>query len=479
MPRRSCEHREIEPMLCPLASSVVPCNIVSEHKLKCGHIIPTICGENTSGFCRECTTGIKETSPTMNLSCGHVVYVEELDRHVGLPEIIQLHPDGSLDRVDAGSLNSANLFCPVCLAKFDNIPRYSILTGLQRLPENIDSLLLNVGQKYQMLGKRLLYHEKALRDTFKSFREEIRPTPLSAAQNRLLVQERASGLAEVRTHILETKEQLVMPLERNLIFLHKQLHNGNLLSKTNFHFGIRFVLLFYRCRYAFLRDQIKISSFLLALDDPSYQTRILAESLRRTAIMHGKDTIGKLGSITVECESKLLKTLEVETRLLQLGFYCLVKRGQRLNCFQGKDLTDDANITSDEPDDDIIADLGGKGPEKFDINSSIRKMALLCRQYPKSAGLYVEQIESIRHEVHSGFKPVYLFPAETRVVERAWGMASRQGLSKCENFHFYPAADFDECPECGKEEVEADKPNYETFLAEEKFLCWMRSGSQD
>ncbi|KAL2364061.1 hypothetical protein RJZ56_003029 [Blastomyces dermatitidis] len=332
---------------------------------------------------------------------------------------------------------------------------------------------MNVGRKYHMLGKRLQHSDIMLRETSKLFRSQIRPSPLSAGHNRRVIQERGSGIAEVQAHVLEIKEQLVIPLEADLRHLQEQLQ----IPKTNSPFGLRFVLLFYRCRYTSLVDLLKTSEFLLTLDDPSCQCRILAESIRRTVIIHSNRNTSSLNNSIIECESKSLNTLEVETRLLQLGFYSLAKRAVKLNCARGRDIADEARgFSGDVPDDTAIREnFSGLGPFKLDLDLTIQRMATLCRRYPKSAGLYVKLVDSTKHAIYSNHKLPYLFPAETGSVERAWGSPECSKLVKCVNHHVYPADSFDDCPECGKEVVGSDEVNYEQFLSETEFLSLMRT----
>ncbi|PGH04969.1 hypothetical protein AJ79_06926 [Helicocarpus griseus UAMH5409] len=456
-----------------------PCQVpLSVTSLQCGHVVTTTCAERTAGILPVCQEVIEEKI----LNCGHKFAVmcsfKDQDPLCSEPCGLIFECGHHCTGICGSCSTSKHAPCgKICGQKLNCEHRCNVDIGkTDKLSNILDSLLFVAGKKYQMLGKRLLYHEIHLRETFKLFRGEIRPTPLSAAHNRQLIQERGSGLADVQTHILETKDQFVIPLENDLVHLHKPLE---LVPKeVNSSFGLRFVLLFYRCRYASLRDLLKVSQFLITLDDPSCQSRILAESIRRTVIMHSKNNASNLGKTITECESKFLKALEVETRLLQLGFCCLVRRGTRLDCLQGRDIADQQpSLPVSVPNDTTIdEDFGEMGPFKLDVDSSMRRMALLCRRYPKSAGLYAEQVNTMRHEICSRHSdPGCLFPAETKVVERAWGNPERFELASCDNHHVYPAGNFDACPECGEKVEESAELNYERFLSEGEFLSWMRN----
>ncbi|KLJ08393.1 hypothetical protein EMPG_16163 [Blastomyces silverae] len=432
-----CAERKFNtPPLCQI--------IVEELTLRCGHKFLAMCGfRDQEPLCTEACDFI--------LNCGHrCVGVCETCRKTGHAPCAQKCGKklGCHHSCDAGNP--------------------------QKLTSTVDCLLINVGRKYHMLGKRLQYFDMMLHETAKLFRSQIRPSPLSAGHNRRVIQERGSGIAEVQVHVLEIKEQLVIPLEADLKHLHKQIQ---ILPKTNSPFGLRFVLLFYRCRYTSLADLLKTSEFLLTLDDPSCQCRILAESIRRTVIIHSNRNTSNLNNSIIECESKSLKTLEVETRLLQLGFYALARSAIKINCARGKDIADQATgLSGAIPDDTAIREsFSGLSPFKLDIDLSIQRMATLCRRYPKSAGLYVKLVDSTRSGIHSYNQLPYLFPAETGSVERAWGSPECDKLVKCGNHHVYPAESFDDCPECGKEVVGADELNYEQFLSETEFLSLMRT----
>ncbi|OJD25880.1 hypothetical protein ACJ73_02754 [Blastomyces percursus] len=284
----------------------------------------------------------------------------------------------------------------------------------QKLTSIVDCLIMNVGRKYYMLGKRLQRFDIMLREISKLFRSQIRSSPFPVGHNRRVIQERGSGIAEAQAHVLEIKEQLVIPLEEDLRHLHEELQ---ILPKTNSPFRLRFVLLFYRCRYAFLVDLLKTSE---CFNDPSCQCRILAEFIRRTVIIHSNRNTSNLNNSIIEYESKSLKTLEVEKRLLQREFYSLAKRAVKL----------------------FIVD---------EVAISRTKQRALVDLW--QATLFV--------------------PAEVGCVERVWENPQCGKLVNCGNHHVYPAESFDDCPECGKDVVGGDELNYEQFLSETELFSLM------
>jgi hypothetical protein len=414
----------------------------------------------------------------------------DLDCHVKIHDILQARADGSIDHVYIDQFDKANQSCPVCKEIFSNISRYSIITDLRNLSENVARLISVIGHKISVFGKRLSYHETLLRDTFTGFLQEIRPNPLSAPMNRQMIQERCRGLAEVQADITETKgtsphlqlldrvwltlyqEKLVVPIENNLSSLQKSLNNDLILGKFNFQFKLRFDLLFYRCRHSFLAELLRISKFLITLEDPSYQTRILAESLRRTVIVHATENIDGLHSGIAECEPKFLACLEVEMRLLQLSFYCLMKKATRLSCLQS---TDSGQLSSILGTEISLQDRKDQVQVRLDTDASLKRAFSLCRRFPRTAGNYRQQAEALEDSICTSLNPGPIFTAETRVVEQAWQGCRFARLSRCNNHHLYPTANFEDCPECGVEKSAPEEPDYEQYLFEDNFLNWMRN----
>ncbi|OJD18137.1 hypothetical protein AJ78_01803 [Emergomyces pasteurianus Ep9510] len=468
----ACKHACIKACWEPCG----PCTVsLSTMSLRCGHVVLVTCAEKKSKTPPLCqaiveklilhcghrfvvTCGVRDQQPLCTESCDSILACGH--RCKGVCETCS-----KTKHAPCSQKCSKNLQCQHNCDAGDN---------LQKLPSTVDSLLLNIGRKYHKLGKRLQYIEIMLRETFKLFRGQIRPTPLSSSYNRRLIQDRCSGIIEVQSRVLEIKDRLVIPLE-DLIHLHKQYQF--LLRKTNTSFGLRFVLLFYQCRYASLGDLLKVSVFLLALDDPSCQSKILAESIRRTVIMHSKTNTNNLNSMIIECESKFLKALEVEIRLLQLGFYSLAKGAAKINCSKSKYIADEQeDLFVAVPDGtDIGESFGESDPLKLDVNLSIQRMVTLCRRYPNSAGFYLKLVDAVRDGIQPDKNLPYLFPAETRVVERAWGSPECSQLATCGKHHVYPTESFDDCPECGVEVVESEELNYEQFLSEGEFLLSMRT----
>jgi hypothetical protein len=288
---------------------------------------------------------------------------------------------------------------------------------------------------------------------------------------------------------------LVLPVESDLQTLRKFCKNDSITKKYNLQFAIRFDLLFYRCRHSFLQELLNISAYLATLKDPSYQTKVLAESLCRAVVKLGTENIQELGHTIEMCEEKKLPCVEVELRLLQLSVHCLVKRARRMDCLRGKTVAENAKIVRVNGQESFNSPGKGLGRAEYtvhdaantllhkdalekpnlslDTESSLTRIFELGQRYPRSAGKYTKQAGGIKSSLNNGLRPGPIFTEEARVAERAWGDC--KVVTQCGNGHPYPEVVFEECPECGYEKVPTKEPDYEAYLSEDKFLAWMRN----
>lgn len=478
-------------MLCGFPSGITTCNEVLEYAMPCGHIFPGLCGEDTPTSCVECQTGSKPTSTMVNISCGHNFEVGKLDRHIKFPSVDN---KSSIKSLLLRKITDYNLTCPTCGKGIEDVKRYNVLREVENLSSNVDRFISEIGHKLHGFGKSISFNESQLNKTFSDFCNEIRPTPLAASANRRKVQERAKELLEVQEQIAAVKsksskcrcvtmkqvltrilEQLVLPVEDSLQQLQQLFDNDSVMKKYVFQFATRFDLLFYRCRHAFLQEILKVSSYLVTLKDPSYQTRILAESLCRAVIKFGTENIDELGITIGSCEEKKLPCVEVELRLLQLSVHCLVKRARQMDCLRGKAMTENATIFGVEGEVNDQAERGNSHAG-FEAGASLTRISDLSQRYPHSAGKYAQQASGIKSSLNNGLKPGPIFTEATRVVERGWGECGVGRVTRCGNGHPYPAGGvFEDCPECGHEKTPSKKPDYEVYLAEDKFLTWLRN----
>lgn len=242
----------------------------------------------------------------------------------------------------------------------------------------------------------------------------------------------------------------------------------NTIFEQNLHFGLRLNFLFYRCRSAFLIELIRISEYLLKIFDQSYQSRIIAESLRRTVIIHGKENIRALDGLISACGPKALWCLEAESRLLQLNFYCLVMRAARLNSVQGRELMKDDIFVVSGLEVVKLEEHEDLSSVKVDLKGSLERIFSLCRRFPLSAGRYLGQAKNMQEEVFVNFNAAYLFTSGTRLADHSWGRDIPRSISRCMNGHVYPSG-IETCPECGPEKSLDEEINQERNVSTAQF----------
>ncbi|KAK2761189.1 hypothetical protein FQN54_001710 [Arachnomyces sp. PD_36] len=457
----------------PNWSLTATCDEPKDYEMPCGHIFPGICGEKKFHSCDECKTGSKPTSAMISLSCGHNIEVGELDRHVKFPSV----HNKTTKSIFNNHTVEYDLTCPTCGKEIDEVLRYSVLHDIRYLPRNIEQLISEIGHRLADIGKGISHNEIMIRNTFPAFRQEINENPLSASENRRLVQERGKGLMEVQDEIVETKNLLVVPFENDLKRLGKLFDDVSAVNKYSLQFAIRFDLLFYRCRHAFLQELLDISNYLITLGDPSYQTRILAESLCRAVVILGTDNIKELGQTIGMCGEKKLPCVEVELRLLQLSIYCLVQRARKINCLREKAVNDNTEVfnVSGAINDKVDKETMGRMKPRLDTEASLTRIFELGNRFPRSAGKYLQQANGTKASLKNGLKPRPIFTEEARIFERGWGGCRAGRVTKCANDHPHPAGIFEDCPECGHEKIPAKEQDYGALLQEDKFLTWMRS----
>ncbi|KAL1857897.1 hypothetical protein Plec18170_003121 [Paecilomyces lecythidis] len=334
-----------------------------------------------------------------------------------------------------------------------------MVSGIQSLQDRIQKLVAKVGAEIGNFGKRISYHEMTLRNTFPDLKMGLRSSPLADKANRQLISQRYLELREVQDQITELREQFVTPVEENIERLSEMFKGSTEPIPCNVQFKTRFELLFGRVRHIFLKDVLEVSRLLGTLKDPSYQTEIFSRTLARTVFTHGQQNIKNIQQSIIACTSKKLPCLEVELRLLQLSFQCLVK------CVATPD-----DVTCSSPD----------------MEKSVGRILNLCEKYPRTAGLYKRQAESLRYSFLAKSIPGHVFMEQTRIMEKGWRECKAEDMTRCSGgSHPYPGTAFEICPECESREAapevagaegDVNTSPYEQHLApQEDFLRWMRS----
>jgi hypothetical protein len=279
---------------------------------------------------------------------------------------------------------SQSLNCQ-CGSPFSTLPRYSVLKQLAQTPHVFDLLLAKVGKSLNIFSRRIHYHEKTLEDSFTLFRNAMRPNPLAAAHNKGLVSSRASEILRLSDSIQEYNTSTVAAFERSVKWM--QMVFPGILSHTKddgvkqntscqtVHpiFSLRLDILDRRARNLWIFDCLRVSQYLVGLNDPSLEVQRMGEVLR---VRVSKECWRGIG----ECEDILKKTggttpaIEVEVRLLQVQLHHLLDIALAAAADGGETVAKGPSPASMTPEPAI---------------ESLQKAAQLCRRFPDTAGRFM------------------------------------------------------------------------------------------
>ena len=188
-----------------------------------------------------------------------------------------------------------------------------------------------------------------------------------------------------------------------------------------------------------------MSDFLRPLSDPSQQIQALAQGLRTLTAEESLQNIKAAEEAIVECETRKMKCLETELRLIQLSFH-------------------------------IVARSSG-GISELNTEATCGRIVQLSRQYPDTAGKFFRGYKNLERSLHN-FHPLgQLYVGDTADVWRRWGRHEVGHLTKCKYGHPYSTATFDGCPDCGREvEIMAtpEPIDYESYMKNDEFLARMK-----
>lgn len=206
---RKCEHQDGFPTMCNLPCGVIPCSKPCSCTLACGHLCPSLCGEICATVCIQCKTGVFPEKPKMVLSCGHVFDVDQMDMHVGLKNIYHYDSNGNIERPQLISSKlqdlNINASCPDCGKSCANIRRYAFIDQLQKMPDVIDRLYAKMGRKMEMYIDGINRVKEELRSSTETFKENLKPSPLSGKTNEQLVKDRGNKIMDVQQTIVKFK----------------------------------------------------------------------------------------------------------------------------------------------------------------------------------------------------------------------------------------------------------------------------------
>lgn len=219
------------------------------------------------------------------------------------------------------------------------------------------------------------------------------------------------------------------------------------LPQVHLPFRLRLDLLYYRCKLIALEESVKLLTPLRAIADGCSHTRLLINGLNQLTTSMASETVGRMASLITECQVKNLKRLEVEWRLVQVGFIVV-----------GRDLG--ATSLSEE----LSADL------------SAQKNAIytLCQTYPQTAGLLKPSYEQLGRFLVGTQRTGHIF--YTKSTRNIWWTFPKHeigNLKHCVRGHPYSGSSWPHCGECG-EEMQQSVDSIK-LLSKEDFVEAMKS----
>ena len=452
-----CPHKGSCTMMCCLPCEQLPCSEpCTKVYLPCRHVCPSLCGEMCSTMCPVCRHGNLSNKTYMFLRCGHHFELEYLDKYFGVTNIYDLDKSGNIQKVVCKPLSQVKNMvsvCPTCGESCRDVRRYALYYQLLALNGNIDRMHTKLSRKMNMFMEQLYDARTSLDKSLTDFRGRLKPGPLGGRNNADLVRYRGNTLADIQSRLLDFKNQVVQVFEDDLaklaVFLGRSSVSADEFPDINLCYRLRFEGLFFRCRLIVLEESARMRGALISMNDDSKHTRILIQGLHSLMRDEAYKNIKTLNSITAECETKNLKRLEAEFRLVQLCFHILLKHH---------------GAASD-----------------LKVANSLNRTLSLCRTYPETAGVLFLTYNAI-NLVLSGERShgnLYTTKGSTRIWW-TWPAHKVGSLKQCVYGHQYSASTWPGCPECGREVPASPKPepvNPKEFLKEDAFVTAMRTQS--
>ena len=449
----NCPHKGSCTMMCGLPCNVLPCSEPCTRVYQCRHICPSLCGEKCPTGCPVCRHHDISQKTYMFLPCDHYFELEFLDRHMGITKLYLLDSTGNIQKAACDTvcqLKNMVSACPTCGESCKNVRRYTLHHQLVALKGNIDRMHAKLCRKMNMFMEQLYVAKTRLDRSWDDFCERLRPGPLAGNNNANLVRDRGNSLAEIQNNITDFKDHVVQLFEDDLAKLAVLLGishlSGSEVSDINLCYGLRFGALFFRCRLIILEESLRMLGSLRSMDDDSEHTKVLIRGLKSLTSEEANTNIKVLDSIITECETKHLKRLEAEIRLVQMCFHILLK------------------------------DLGVASALR--VEDSLRRTLSLCQTYPDAAGVLLKTYEAVKLVLCNERRHANLY---TRGSTRIWWSCPAHkigNLKECLFGHQYSASTWPDCPECGREISPSPKPepvDPKNLLKEDAFVVAMRT----
>lgn len=448
----NCPHKRSCTMICSLPCDQLPCSEpCNKVYLPCRHVCPSLCGEICPIKCPVCRHRDLSQKTHMFLPCGHHFELEYLDRQLSLTNIYRLDSTGNIQGVSCdtlGQLKNMISTCPTCGESCNKVRRYALHHQLLALKENIDRMHAKLSRKMNMFMEKSYVAKTGLDKSFNDFRERLRPGPLTGRNNADLVRHRGNTLADTQSSITDFKDHVVQVFEDDIaklaVFLGISSVAVDELPDLNLCYRLRFEALFFRCRLIILEESPRMLSALRSMKDDSEHTTVLIQGLRSLTRDEAITNIKVLSGVITECETKNLKRLEAELRLIQMGFHIVLK---------------DIGTTSD-----------------LKVEDSLCRTLSLCQTYPDTAGVLLGTYNAFKLVLSGQPRFVNLYTRESTCTWRSWPAHKIGNLKECHHGHQYSASTWPDCPECGREVIPSPKPepvDSRTFMKEDAFLAAM------
>ena len=450
----ACLHKRPCTMMCCLACNQLPCSEpCTKIYLPCRHLCPSLCGERCPAVCPVCRFHDLSQKIYMFLPCGHHFALDYLDRHLELSNMYVLDTAGNIQKVASDALSQAkstDLACPTCGESCKNTRRYALRYQLVALEGNIDRMHAKFSRKMNMFMEQLYSAKISLDRSFNDFQKRLRPGPLAGRSNADLVRHRGNTIAEIQSRILDFKDDVVQHFEDDIaqlaIFLGVSPVPAYNFPNINLGYRLRFEVLFVRSRLMILEESLRMLGALRSMNDDSEHTSVLIRGLQSLTQDETNQHILSLNNSITECDFKNLKRLETEARLMQVGFYILLR------------------------DLGAASDLG--------CEASLNRIFSLCSTFPDTAGVLLTTYNSMKMVVDGKQCHGNLYTRGSKGIWWSWPAHKVGSLKQCAHGHQYSTSTWPGCPECGREVVFSPGPkavDSKEFLKENAFVAAMRT----
>ncbi|KAH0543462.1 hypothetical protein FGG08_002227 [Glutinoglossum americanum] len=264
-------------------------------------------------------------------------------------------------------------------------------------------------------------HERSLQMRFATFCSGISSSPLANSRNQYLIQQRGCELDELQTIICNFRDEFVEPFEHGIKNITLLLASPTDYPVPVLSFGLRFRLLYFRCRLTTLNEGLATARFLRQQRDPTKTLQGIGLGLYMLMRQHVHEYAEEIDKHISGCNERQLKSLEVEFRLVQ-------------SCFVG---------CANQVEHNLLR-------HKIDNKTSFDRVTELIQAYPDTAGRLKDIVNPIQrfadgsplrgplHELLGG-----------KDIHQELGRHKIGYLAHCENGHPYSTKTFKHCPECG------------------------------